>query len=263
MRILITIVIVMALIPYAAAQDYAMIIEDNGNALVTITIIESGLYELPIPQDTNNLLVRGGLYILNDDSIEISVGETGEAVVLFTTSLLTSKIGNEWTFIYGIPFENNNVIVFMPENTRIISTTPQALIQSGEILELTWNDVNSIEIVYEFSSGTIIENNDNLYMGIAVGILIPIVFIVYYMRRNKFTKKASVIKTLSENEKKVVNLLIKNKGLIRRSVLEKESEISKSSLAATLKNLEKKKIVEVDKKYPAHSVKLTKWFNEL
>ena len=54
-----------------------------------------------------------------------------------------------------------------------------------------------------------------------------------------------------------------NEGRMKRSKLERESGVSKSSLAASLKNLERKKIIEVDRTYASHYVRFTEWFNGL
>jgi len=50
---------------------------------------------------------------------------------------------------------------------------------------------------------------------------------------------------------------------MKRNKLERESKISKSSLANSLNNLEKKNILEIDKTYVVHTVKISDWFNKL
>ncbi|MBU0530479.1 MAG: hypothetical protein KKC05_02295 [Nanoarchaeota archaeon] len=251
-----------------AAQEtteYYMIIEDNGNTLVAVTIMGSGLYEIPIPEDAEDLQVRGALYLMNGGSIEISIGETEQAVVLYTTSMLTTKTGNEWKFNMSLAeLGNRSATILMPDNTKITSTTPSALIYTGDVTELQWIGADSIEIVYEFEKDVPEEQDMNpIYITIIIIIAVILGSIEYKREKSGVSKRESVIKTLTENEKKIVNILLENKGVIRRSKLEKESEISKSSLAVCLRNLEKKNIVEVDKRYPTHSVKLTEWFNEL
>lgn len=74
--------------------------------------------------------------------------------------------------------------------------------------------------------------------------------------------KLDVVRTLSGNERAVVELLMKEGGL-RRNVLERESKLAKSSLASTLAQLEKRNIVSVDKGSTVHFVKLTDWFESL
>jgi len=265
--ILLIMMIGLMLVPYASAQEaseYYMIIEDNGNALVSVTITGSGLYSIPIPSDVDDILVRGALYILNGDHIDVSIGETEQAVILYTSSMHTSKTGDEWRFTMDLgDLENMSITVLMPEDTNIISTTPEAFIQSGEVTEVYWSDAETIEIVYQFEKG--IESQWDWKPFYLIGAVIVIAGAGYiYSRRNPhISKKESVIKTLSENEKKIVHVLIENKGIMKRSKVEKSTGISKSSLAVSLKNLEKKKILIIDKTYPVHSVKLTEWFNGL
>lgn len=257
----------LALIPTVYAQEateYYIIIEDNGNTLVSITITGSGIYRLPIPADVDEVLVRGGLHLVHDDYIEVSIGETREAVVLYTTSLLTSKTDGNWKFNMDTGLQNNNIVILMPDNTKIISSNPSAYIQTGDITELRWAGINSIEISYSFEKELPKTTDPIIFVFAAIGIIIIIgIGLIIHKMKPGLSKKESVIKTLSVNEKKIVNIVVENKGVIRRSELEKKSGISKSSLAAALKNLEKKKILVVDKTYPAHSIKLTEWFNEL
>jgi len=268
MKALILMLVFLLLVPFASAQDsadYYMIIEDNGNTLVTVTITGSGLYTLPIPQDAEDIMVRGGLYLRNGNSIDVSIGDTGQAVVLYTTGLLTTKTGNEWIFEMSLKeLGNKNVIILMPAYTIITSTTPHAQVKTGEITELYWGDVSSVTIEYHFEKGETKPPLDNAYVyALILSAIIIIIIASLKFRKRGISRKESVVKTLSENERKVVQILMENKGVMRRSKLEKESGISKSSLAVCLNNLEKKKIVEVDKRYPVHSVKFTEWFNEL
>jgi len=71
-----------------------------------------------------------------------------------------------------------------------------------------------------------------------------------------------MLKTLSDNEKKVIDLVIKSGGM-RRNVLERESGLAKSSLATTLSQLEKKKLVAVKRETTVHYVDVTGWFKGL
>ena len=79
----------------------------------------------------------------------------------------------------------------------------------------------------------------------------------------KLKNRQNILKTLPANENKITRILIENNGGIKRSKLERLSGISKSSLAASLKNLERKKIIQLDKTYKSHYVRLTKWFDEM
>ena len=73
----------------------------------------------------------------------------------------------------------------------------------------------------------------------------------------------NIIRAANENEAKVLTLLLKHNGHLKRNVLEKESGISKSSLASALKNLEKKNIVGIDRSFHVHYITLSPWFRKL
>ena len=73
----------------------------------------------------------------------------------------------------------------------------------------------------------------------------------------------NLIKTLSDNEQKIVGLLAENNGEMKRNKLERASALAKSSLASALNQLERKNIVKVDKAYVTHYVRLTDWFKSL
>jgi hypothetical protein len=74
---------------------------------------------------------------------------------------------------------------------------------------------------------------------------------------------ANVMKTLTENEHTIVNILLQNDGEIKRNKLEKTSDLAKSSLASSLYRLEQRNIVEVDKSRAIHYIKFTRWFRSL
>ncbi len=96
----------------------------------------------------------------------------------------------------------------------------------------------------------------------SVGVLlfVSLYFIKSARKRTISPRQVQILQTLTENESKIVKLLLENKEILRRSFIEKKLELAKSSLAATLNNLERKKIVEIDKTLTTHRIKLTDWF---
>lgn len=251
--------------------EYLVIIEDNGNTVVVISIEGSGLVSIPIQEDVE-VSVEGALYIMEGDSIDVSIGETGAAYILYTTSMLTSKTGNEWEFKMPlVNSENLEVTVAMPKDTNLMHTEPGAVIESGEILQLHWKgEVDRIKVRYYFDikPGDIPEGFEQGVYLIAVMVLVVMAAgaVVFYWRKGKVRKtdkKQNIMKTLSGNEVKIVKTLLENGGEMKRSRLERKLDIAKSSLAATLKNLERKNILEVDRTSASHYVRFTKWFDEL
>lgn len=71
------------------------------------------------------------------------------------------------------------------------------------------------------------------------------------------------MKTLTDNEHKVADILLESGGGMKRNHLERNVEISKSSLAGALSNLEMRNVLKVDKSKPVHYVELTPWFKSL
>lgn len=73
----------------------------------------------------------------------------------------------------------------------------------------------------------------------------------------------NIMNTLTENELKIVKILIKHKGELRRNEISRGTGISKSSLSAALNRLEDKKIVKIDRTFTVHTVKITGWFKTI
>ncbi len=72
-----------------------------------------------------------------------------------------------------------------------------------------------------------------------------------------------IMMTLTQNELSVVEILIKYDKTLTRAEISRGTGISRSSLSAALTRLEQGKIVEVDRTYMMHSVKLSNWFKSL
>ncbi len=261
------------LIPLVSAVDanYNIIVEENGNSLVIIELEGKGLVKVPF-QEGSGLKIKGALYTVNNNSVDVSIGSTKKAIVLYKTSLLTSKQKDVWNFrIKLADTKMNKVILAMPREVSIKETYPKAMIESSNYTKLMWEgSVDEIEVMYGFPEKAItVENipeeesdkNVLLFPVILIAAAI-VILLVFLLMRGKSNKK-NVIKTLSRNESLIVNIMMANKGSIKRNKLEKMSKLAKSSLANTLNNLEKKKIIEIDKTYTTHFIKFTRWFNEL
>lgn len=73
----------------------------------------------------------------------------------------------------------------------------------------------------------------------------------------------NILRAANHNEALVLRVLLRHNGQLKRNALEKESGLSKSSLASSVHNLEKKNLIEVDRTFHVHYVTLSKWFKEL
>jgi len=268
------------LIPIVNAIDssYNIIVEENGNSLVIIELEGQGLVGVPLQEDVSDVKVKGALYVIKNNSVDISIGSTQKAIVLYKTSMLTTK-QDFWQFkIDLVNTQKEKVTLAIPKEAVILETKPEAMIESLNFTKLIWDgNIQTIEVEYEFPEVEVITLEDiqqkerkssNLLIIpilILVILLITILslFIIKSRKKPKKSNKQNIIKTLSKNESLIVKILMENKGEMKRNKLEKSSKLAKSSLANTLNNLERKKIIEIDKTYTTHYVKFTRWFNEL
>lgn len=276
--------------------NYSIIVEDNGNALVSLGIQGSGTINLNLPLDVVSPVVNGALYIQAPNGIDISVGTSRKARVVYQTSLLTTKPSESWTFEMEIPeFTSSSVFITFPENIEIVQTTPTALIShTDDATELIWNldpqMDDTLKLQYRFVKHTprasqvpvvlvdempdipgdpTIEHTAN-YKSIQYSfgfLLVVLMALSYYTYQSKSRHSSKgmedVMKTLTENEKYIVETLLENNGEMKRNKLEKTSGLAKSSLASTLYRLEERNILNVDKSGVIHYVWLTDWFKSL
>ena len=250
-------------------SEYYFLIEENGNTIVGITLYGSGEITIPIQEDLETLNVEGGLYIMENNTLTIAVGSTEKAVLVYQTNLLTEKSGEDWKFSADFEEEiEKNVIVAMLKETIVRQTNPSAIVESGDFIKLTWTNPKNIIVEYSFLITPLKEDrNNNLYYfigGISALILISVFF--YLLKHKKYrisVRQEQLLQTLTDNERKIVELLLENKNPVKRSFIEKRLELAKSSLATTLNNLERKKILEIDRTFSSHFIKITDWFKKM
>jgi len=253
-------VMLILLMPFAYALEHSFVVEENGNALAILEIEGDGVINIQIPTDVQEMIVKGGLYFIENSSA--SIWMTGAATAIYRTAMLTSKADGVWSFTSSIPFDGD-VTVSMPSEAKIVKTTPNAKIMRTNFTKLIWEDVGHVQVVYKFPEVKTKTANANpfpMFFGLAMLALFAI--FIGKLVLNKRSKKPEVIKTLTANERKIVNIMLES-GAIKRAKLEKKSKLAKSSLANTLNNLERKKIIMIDKTYVAHTIKFTRWFDEL
>ena len=248
--------------------DYHFIIEENGNSVVAIELTGSGELTIPIQSDATNIEIDGGLYIMENNELTIAIGTTGKAIIAYKTNLLTEKSGEEWKFLVNLEqITNKQVTISMPENTIIKNTEPLAQIESGEITNIHFINPTNIEVTYYFSPYTQPGSNISpIYFVILIIIAtILIILTLHNLSKNKKItgRQKQILQTLTDNELRIIKLLLELRKPLRRSFIEKKLEIAKSSLATTLQNLERKKLIILDKTYTTHIIKLEEWFKKL
>lgn len=257
----------------ANSIEYYLIIEDNGNTVVVMTIAGEGLVNIPIDEKAVDINVKGALYRINEDSIDVSIGSTGQAVVVYSTPSLTRKDDNWYFKMDLVDSEMTTAVAAISSNATIVETVPNAFINDQDFKEIVWNEnVTDISMEYYFTGGGIIPNppeESRWYLfagGAALAVIVGAGAFVYVRRskqESKMKNRENIMVTLSVNERKIVDIMINHGSNVKRSVLEKESQIAKSSLAGALKNLEKKNIIVLDKTYKSHFIKFTEWFDGL
>jgi uncharacterized membrane protein len=253
----------LAVLEARAISTYNILVDESGEAAVVVEINAVGLVTLPIQPDSSGIRVKGALYRTENSTMELSIASMQKAVILYKTSMLTDKTGENWTLRMDL-LGDSDVTLALPKHAVIKSTVPKAFIDSEEYNKLVFQNTSSIEIEYAFG-----EKPSNSLLPLALGagaVLAGAGAAAYILSKNKKPLKQSakekILKTLSVNERAIVQTLME-KGEMKRSDLEKTTKMAKSSLANTLNNLERKNIVEIDKTYTAHFVKFTGWFDEL
>ena len=248
-------------------SEYYIIIQENGNAIIAITLEGQGEITIPIQEDVETIEISGGLYIIENNELIIAIGETEKAVIVYKTSLLTQKQNNEWKFNMNLEqTTNKEIIIAMPETTIIKQTIPKAFVETGDFIKLHLENASEVEIIYNFPilTNDEVDNNYNiLYLITGIILIITIVLIYNLKSKNKISsRQEQILQTLSKNEARIVRLLIEAGKPLKRSFIEHKLEIAKSSLAATINNLEKKKMIIVNKNYTTHIIELNDWFKK-
>ncbi len=280
--------VILLLMHAASAQsgEYSVVVEENGNALVLIALEGPGTVDIPLPLDVTYPEVLNALYVESADGVEVSLPDGEPVTVAYQTSMITAKTGGGWTLdmSFGGYYP---VLVSLPKDANVKSTDPAAAFsETPDSMNLVWDSTDSITVEYDFQAApvtpttlqtttttasttttTLPADGDNaiLLAGLLFVVVLAAAAAGYaaLKRRGPTSGMRKVMRTLSGNEYKVVDTLLKNKCGMRRNDLERSAGISKSSLALALNNLERKNIVEVDRANTTHYVEVTKWFKEL
>jgi uncharacterized membrane protein len=170
------------------------------------------------------------------------------------------------------------VLVSVPLSFSIIDTNPSATItQTEDSKNLIWaiSGEDNITVTYSIGDGVVPVSapaptaSDDSILNIIIIILVVVVIGLFFLMYKKGVHKGpssgakNVINTLTDNERAVVDTLLKKGGGMRRNELERASGLSKSSLSVALMNLESRKVVEIDRSRNVHYVSLTQWFSSI
>jgi len=264
-------------IAYAIGDtQYTVVVDDTGNALVLISMNGSGVVDFSLPDDVNDINVKGALYLIEHETVQLSIGSTKHAIMAYQTNTLTSKEKGEWVFAMDQIKENSSIKVHLPYDTIISKTDPKAFIEIHNFKTMFWEDVSRISTHYSYTVTNMdvplvieapIEEEKGfafpLYIFIVPIIVVIFAVLVFLLYHNSHHQKKHVIKTLLANEAAIVNVILEENGSIKRNDLERKTQIAKSSLASSLYNLENKHIVQVDRTNVVHFITFTEWFKRL
>ncbi len=287
----------LALMPIGASAlsvNYDIVVGDFGDSFVAVNIGGSGELTLPMPVDFEGLNVEGALFAKTETGdLALYIGETKSASVAYETSIYTAKTGKIWTFSAYVPAGiAKDVNVYLPKDADISNVQPsgktEQLKDSEKIIWQLGPSQTEVSANYVMASEPRTAVGNAALLFIAILILVGIFGTVVFLKQDFFKKveapqpvikkekkaekgdgsrtskgKKDVIKTLTGNETKIVELLIESRGTIKRNRLELASGIAKSSLAAALANLERRNVVQIDKARTVHVVEFTEWFRKL
>lgn len=273
--------------------NYNIIVSQNGNAFVLATFSGEGEVRVPLPPDAGTPYVKGAIYMKSGNYIILAVTGDRMATVSYRSDEMTHKTGKSWSFSLALPenITNTYVSVSLPKSASISSVTPgDGIIMSEEdSAVVAWSSASGFSeatVAYELQAETGGTNGENggvagtgfsfdfwmfAVVGTAVLIaLIAIVAFLYYRTKAGPGKSLAVtegmrnvMKAMNENDVKVVEEIIKAGGEMKRSELERRTEIAKSSLALSLDRLEKNGTIKINKETTTHRIALTEWFRSL
>jgi uncharacterized membrane protein len=261
-----------------SAGTFSYEVSANGEVVADLEFTESGA--LNLPEDAAIQDILGITLDPRPDGVAVTV-TSQPATLSYTSSHHTRKERGIWYFT-ATTSHDSQVSLSLPGNVKVVTSVGHASITGGDTLTLEWENVTDISASYIFiGEPSVITPPRSSQLPLLVSILILLVvvsvvsFIRFKVKPKTKPKKAdeekpnitdgqmNVIRAANINEAKIMELLLKHNGHMKRNKLEKHSQLSKSSLASSLNNLEKKNIVTVDRTFHVHYVKLTQWFTDL
>jgi len=243
----------------ALEPTYNIVVKDNGQSVVLVELEKGGTYTIKVPPDAQ-IEAKGALFVRNESTITAYTGSVKKGLIAYTTELYTAKIKDVWQFSADFGKDIPKITVVVPEQVYLKSFEPQPVIHNNKLI---FNNTKSVSVSYSFVANGPEEDVKTvyIYLGLTGLALAGICFMVWYIKKPKeLSAQQNIVKTLPHNERRIINILLEHGGEIKRNLLERTSKISKSSLANSLNNLEKKNIIEIDKTFVVHTVRLSEWF---
>lgn len=282
-----------------AEPSYQFTIYQSGEAIVVISNI-AGETTFPLPPDVLTPDIVQGRYVNTEEGITVLPDPTESAKLQYSSAHYTTKEDGIWYF--GAAIANSSAVeIILPSQVKVVQARPRPTIRKDTILTMTWDAVSEkIAFSYVFM-GEEKDNKtlSNQLLPLIITAILAIVFLIaatyitLWYRKRKGVQQSqqppalssavsstsspkiipeeatisdgqmNLLRAANENEAVVLRVILRHNGHIKRNALEKEAELSKSSLASSLHNLEKKKILSIDRTFHTHYITLSKWFKEL
>lgn len=198
---------------------------------------------------------------------------TPDNPVTYTSTYHTRKQKGIWYFDAAIPFADS-VTLTLPQSVHIVQSSPRAMLVKEDMWKLTWENISANITVSYVSTTPIAETTARpVSVPLAPVLLLASIALILYALQKQDSSDASsthspsisegqlnIIRAANPNEALIIKTLLKHNGHIKRNMLERETELGKSSLASSLKNLERKNILTVDRSFFVHYISITSWF---
>lgn len=274
------VLILVILASSSAAQDYFYNVTSRGITIASISFEKSA--NISLPDDVASPDIKGGTYRVTDVGIS-AIAKNETARISYISSFHTKKEQGIWYFETLIVNAHNTTVI-LPRDVQVVQSIPRASITKDVNVMLTWNDLSSknISISYVYIVEPIPDqkkpsNNTSGIIALIIFLCILTAFgTASYLKKKTKPKQVEpndlprvtdaqmhVLRAANQNEALVLRLLLKHNGHMKRNNLEKESALSKSSLASALKNLERKNLIDIDRSFHVHYITLTSWFKDL
>jgi uncharacterized membrane protein len=138
-----------------------------------------------------------------------------------------------------------NQSYFPPDGSTL--TDGRRMMVSWEDMNLTTEDTLSFLVTFE-----VMDSGGNMWdltvIGMTSLVVIIMISVAVYMSRGspKCEADVKVLPLLNKDEKKVVDIIARNDGQVRQSVIVKESDYSKAKVSRLIKNLKERGVVDTD-----------------
>jgi uncharacterized membrane protein len=178
---------------------------------------------------------------LNPDIEELNFDVTREKLT-GTTEMLTEKKKGTWTFTLNLKnYETILLDIHLPKNLKSIESlqgVDNTFNINKKIISLIDNNKKlEFEVSYQLE-----KNTDYFWLFILlILILVSVVIYLILKRKKKQNKLDFILPIINDNEKKIIQLLMKKP--IRQKEIRKKLEIPKASFSRYIINLEKKKLI--------------------